>query len=129
MVLGELDPQYQGKSVILAYAGGDPPASFSALRLVVQVDVHGGRSVRDVSRIELAKPRKRAHRLTNVRLGSQADIVCAWRGVCSGPKSGHPMAVRKNSHYSTALSTVAALTSSAWVLDSLAFRVSGRRQR
>jgi hypothetical protein len=74
MVLGELDPQYQGKSVILAYAGGDPPASFSALRLVVQVDVHGGRSVRDVSRIELAKPRKRAHRLTNVCLGSLADI-------------------------------------------------------
>jgi hypothetical protein len=37
MVLGELDLQYQGKSVILAYAGGDPPASFSALRLVVQI--------------------------------------------------------------------------------------------
>jgi hypothetical protein len=26
MVLGELDPHYEGKSVILAYAEGDPPA-------------------------------------------------------------------------------------------------------
>ena len=87
MVLGELDPQYQGKSVILAYAGGDPPASFSALRLVVQVDVHGGRSVRDVSRIELAKPRKRAHRLTNVCLGSLTDIRERIRDVRFTPKS------------------------------------------
>ena len=52
MALGELDPHYEGKSVILAYAGGDPP-SFSALRLVVPGDAHGGRSVRDVSSIEL----------------------------------------------------------------------------
>ena len=89
MVLGELDPQYQGKSVILAYAGGDPPASFSALRLVVQVDVHGGRSVRDVSRIELAKPRKRAHRLTNVCLGSLADMLGAGKRVRFTPESRH----------------------------------------
>jgi hypothetical protein len=89
MVLGELDPQYRGKSVILAYAGGDPPASFSALRLVVQVDVHGGRSVRDVSRIELAKPRKRAHRLTNVCLGSLADITARLCHVRFTPDNGH----------------------------------------
>jgi len=89
MVLGKLDPQYPGKSVIPAYAGADPPASFSALRLVVQVDVHGGRSVRDVSRIELAKPRKRAHRLTNVCLGSLADILISPRHVRFTPNSGH----------------------------------------
>ena len=41
------------KGQTTAYAGGDPPASFSALRLVVPGDAHGGRSVHDVSSIEL----------------------------------------------------------------------------
>jgi hypothetical protein len=53
LALGKIDPHYEGKLVIVAYAGGEPPASFSALRLVVPGDVHGGRSVRDVSIIEL----------------------------------------------------------------------------
>jgi hypothetical protein len=35
LAIGELDPHYEGKSVILAYAGGDPPASSAQLRLVV----------------------------------------------------------------------------------------------
>jgi hypothetical protein len=53
LAIGELDPHYEGKSVILAYAGGDPPATAAQLRLVVPGDVHGGRSVRDVAAIEV----------------------------------------------------------------------------
>ena len=53
LALGEIDPHYEGKQVILAYAGGEPPASFDALRLVVPGDTHGGRSVRDVAGIEI----------------------------------------------------------------------------
>ena len=53
LAIGEIDPHYEGKQVILAYQGGEPPASFEALRLVVPGDAHGGRSVRDVARIEV----------------------------------------------------------------------------
>ena len=53
LALGELDPNYEGKSVILAYEGGEPRASSTALRLVVPGDVHGGRSVRDVATIDV----------------------------------------------------------------------------
>jgi hypothetical protein len=53
LALGELDPNYEGKSVILAYDGGEPPASSTALRLVIPGDVHGGRSVRDVATIDI----------------------------------------------------------------------------
>ncbi len=52
--VGELDPDFEGKSVILAYARDDkptPPAE--GLRLVVPGDKKGGRSVRDVVRIEV----------------------------------------------------------------------------
>ncbi|MCX5578075.1 molybdopterin-dependent oxidoreductase [Kaistia terrae] len=51
--IGELDPHYAGKDVILAYEGGTPPVSPTNLRLVVPGDAHGGRSVRDVVRIEV----------------------------------------------------------------------------
>lgn len=53
LAFGEIDPDYEAKRVIVAYAGGDPPASFAALRLVVPGDKHGGRSVRDVVSIEI----------------------------------------------------------------------------
>jgi hypothetical protein len=53
LALGEIDPHFEGKSVIVAYAGGDPPASSGHLRLVVPGDAHGGRSVRDVAAIEV----------------------------------------------------------------------------
>jgi len=53
LALGEIDPHYEGKQVIVAYSGGEPPASMSSLRLVVPGDVQGGRSVRDVATIEL----------------------------------------------------------------------------
>jgi hypothetical protein len=53
LAVGEVDPHYEGKSVILAYAGGEPPASIATPRLVVPGDKHGGRSVRDVASIEV----------------------------------------------------------------------------
>jgi hypothetical protein len=53
LAVGELDPHYEGKSVIVAYAGGNPPASIDAPRLIVPGDKHGGRSVRDVASIEV----------------------------------------------------------------------------
>ena len=53
LALGEIDPHYEGKQVIIAYLGGEPSASMSSLRLVVPGDVHGGRSVRDIATIEL----------------------------------------------------------------------------
>jgi hypothetical protein len=53
LALGEIDPDYEGKAVVLAFTGGEPAASFDALRLLVPGDVHGGRSIRDVVRIEV----------------------------------------------------------------------------
>src|SRR5262245_3387106 len=53
LALGEIDPHYEGKQAILAYAGGEPPATFAWLRLVVPGDAHGGRSVRDIESIEV----------------------------------------------------------------------------
>ena len=53
LALGEIDPHYEGKQIIIAYLGGEPSASMSSLRLIVPGDVHGGRSVRDVAKIEL----------------------------------------------------------------------------
>ena len=55
LALGEIDPHYEGKQVIVAYAGGEPSASFASLRLVVPGDAHGGRSVRDIESIESAR--------------------------------------------------------------------------
>jgi DMSO/TMAO reductase YedYZ molybdopterin-dependent catalytic subunit len=52
--MGELDPDFEGKSVILAYQRSDQPLPVAeGLRLVVPGDKHGGRCVRDVVRIEV----------------------------------------------------------------------------
>ena len=53
LALGEIDPHYEGKQVIVAYAGGEPSASMSSLRLIVPGDIHGGCSLRDIATIEL----------------------------------------------------------------------------
>jgi DMSO/TMAO reductase YedYZ molybdopterin-dependent catalytic subunit len=51
---GELDPDFEGKSVILAYAkDGKPLAPADGIRLIVPGDHHGGRDVRDVVMIEV----------------------------------------------------------------------------
>jgi hypothetical protein len=53
VALGELDPDYGNKQVLLAYHSTDGSASFDHLRLLVPGDVHGGRAVRDVAKIEV----------------------------------------------------------------------------
>jgi DMSO/TMAO reductase YedYZ molybdopterin-dependent catalytic subunit len=51
---GEIDPMFEGKSVILAYAkDGKPLDPSGSIRLVVPGDKHGGRAVRDVVRIDV----------------------------------------------------------------------------
>jgi DMSO/TMAO reductase YedYZ molybdopterin-dependent catalytic subunit len=52
--MGEIDPKFEGKSVIIAYAkNGNPLGTEDGLRLIVPGDNHGGRAVRDVVRIEV----------------------------------------------------------------------------
>lgn len=54
LALGEIDPKFENKSVILAYAKDSQPLDPSmGIRLIVPGDLHGGRSVRDVVKIEL----------------------------------------------------------------------------
>lgn len=53
VALGELDPAYGNKKVLLAYKGSDNIPSFEHLRLLVPGDVHSGRAVRDVASIEV----------------------------------------------------------------------------
>jgi Oxidoreductase molybdopterin binding domain len=53
LALAEIDPEFEGKQVLLAYRRDGQPIEGHALRLVVPDDRHGGRSVRDVVRIEL----------------------------------------------------------------------------
>jgi DMSO/TMAO reductase YedYZ molybdopterin-dependent catalytic subunit len=51
---GELDPNFEGKSVLLAYEkDGKPLDSASGIRLVVPGDKHGGRAVHNVVRIDV----------------------------------------------------------------------------
>ena len=52
--MGELDPKFEGKQVLIAYDenGTALPAS-DGLRLVVPGDHHGGRAVRDVEKVEV----------------------------------------------------------------------------
>ena len=53
LALGELDPAYGNKKVLLAYKGSDDIPSFDHLRLLVPGDIHAGRAVRDVASIEV----------------------------------------------------------------------------
>ena len=52
--IGELDPKFEGKSVIIAYAkDGKPLDAQDGLRLIVPGDAHGGRAVKNVAHIEV----------------------------------------------------------------------------
>lgn len=53
LALAEVDPEFEGKQVLLAYRRDGQPMDGHALRLVVPGDHHGGHSVRDVVRIDL----------------------------------------------------------------------------
>lgn len=49
--IGELDPRFEGKQVLVAYARDGK--TLSGLRLVVPADAHAGRSVHDLASIEV----------------------------------------------------------------------------
>ncbi len=51
LAIGELDPEFEGKQVLVAYA--QDGKKLPALRLVVPVDAKAGRSVRDLVSIEI----------------------------------------------------------------------------
>ena len=53
LALAEIDPEFEGKQVLLAYRRDGQPIAGNEVRLVVPGDKRGGRSVRDVVRIEI----------------------------------------------------------------------------
>jgi hypothetical protein len=54
--MGEIAPDFEGKQVILAISADGKPLEAGHLRLVVPADKRGGRSVRDVVRIDVLAP-------------------------------------------------------------------------
>jgi Oxidoreductase molybdopterin binding domain len=54
LALAEIDPAFEGKTVLLATQQDGKPVSGTGLRLVVPADKHGGRSVHDVVRIAVS---------------------------------------------------------------------------
>lgn len=53
LALAEIDPEFEGKPVVLAYRTDGHPIGAGELRLVVPGDRRGGRSVHDVVRIDI----------------------------------------------------------------------------
>ena len=56
LALGEIAPEFEAKQVILAERMDGTPLDADHLRMVVPLDKRGGRSVRDVVRIEITAP-------------------------------------------------------------------------
>jgi hypothetical protein len=54
LALGEIAPQFEGKQVLLAESIDDRPLGAGHMRVVVPLDKRGGRSVREVTRIEVS---------------------------------------------------------------------------
>lgn len=54
--LGEIPPEFEAKQVILAERMNGNPLAPDHFRIVVPLDKRGGRSVRDVARIEVSAP-------------------------------------------------------------------------
>jgi len=48
LAIGEIDPRFAGKQVIVAYLQGGKPMENQTFRLIVPGDAHGGRSVNDL---------------------------------------------------------------------------------
>jgi DMSO/TMAO reductase YedYZ molybdopterin-dependent catalytic subunit len=53
LAVGEISPEFEGKQVVLATSMDGKPLDPAHLRIVVPLDKHGGRSVRDVVKIEV----------------------------------------------------------------------------
>jgi hypothetical protein len=56
LAVGEIAPEFEAKQVIVADRMDGKPLDADHLRIVVPLDKRGGRSVRDVARIEVAAP-------------------------------------------------------------------------
>lgn len=56
LAIGEIAPEFEAKQVILAERMVGKPLDADHLRIVVPLDKRGGRSVRDVTRIEVGAP-------------------------------------------------------------------------
>jgi DMSO/TMAO reductase YedYZ molybdopterin-dependent catalytic subunit len=56
LALGEIAPEFEAKQVILAERMDGKPLDADHLRVVVPLDKRGGRSVREVARIEVTAP-------------------------------------------------------------------------
>lgn len=56
LAVGEISPEFEGKPVILATSMDGKPFEDGKLRVVVPLDKRGGRSVRDVVKIEVTTP-------------------------------------------------------------------------
>ncbi|HEY1798025.1 MAG TPA: molybdopterin-dependent oxidoreductase [Stellaceae bacterium] len=56
LAVGEISPEFEGKDVILATSMDGKPLDPNRLRVVVPLDKRGGRSVRDVVKIEVTTP-------------------------------------------------------------------------
>lgn len=53
VAIGEIDPRFAGKQVIVAYARDGKPMKGQTFRLVVPGDAHGGRSVNDLASLAI----------------------------------------------------------------------------
>ena len=53
LAIGEIDPRFAGKQVLVAYARDGKPMSGQTFRLVVPGDAHGGRSVNDLASLTI----------------------------------------------------------------------------
>ena len=51
--IGEIDPRFAGKQVLVAYERDGKPMSGQTFRLVVPGDAHGGRSVNDLASLAI----------------------------------------------------------------------------
>jgi len=56
LAVGEIAPEFEGKQIILAKQMDGKPFDADHLRVIVPLDKRGGRSVRDVTRIEVTSP-------------------------------------------------------------------------
>jgi DMSO/TMAO reductase YedYZ molybdopterin-dependent catalytic subunit len=53
VAIGEIDPRFAGKQVLVAYERDGKPMNDQTFRLVVPGDAHGGRSVNDLASLEI----------------------------------------------------------------------------
>ena len=51
--IGEIDPRFAGKQVLIAYERDGQPMKGQIFRMVVPGDAHGGRSVNDLATLEI----------------------------------------------------------------------------